>query len=498
MSTHDRRSRAACPPLRRLPSLVILGAFVALSVASNPDEDILAPVVEPDPEPSVDPGDGDAAEPDPEPTTPPEPEPQPEPEPPPEPDPSFAYWPNPASGANSDPWLAEHVAEVQTVRPRVLVLNFVNPSTPLDAEDFVKRVIDGFEEASRPQGYTDAGAAPQLLYDLARPIVDLRDGANGHPAAPADWTKINSTLFPRRDASEPGAWRFDYAELFTQAFAAHYGFEDPKRPDRFLDLCELVDAGLVHEVWVVASGDVPDVNMAEILENKQVYDEAGAAVPGLMDPCAGNGCFDADVPVCERSLRIGSLNYHRGPGCFLHSAGHGLESTSRRHVVPALSSWMNRLARFDLQSTEEVDVDTLYALSCSETAGEEGLGPLCIDYPGEDTARLYHQAETWPISAWDPICGNVHFPPNAARHYDYGSSTVVRTSCEGFGRHDGEQGADATSLVDASTWEAYEAQTPDCGGGFLTWWFQSMPAVGSGQFHDDGTAMQALWPTIFF
>ena len=35
-------------------------------------------------------------------------------------------WPNAQSRANSDPWIAQHHAEITVMKPRILALNFVN------------------------------------------------------------------------------------------------------------------------------------------------------------------------------------------------------------------------------------------------------------------------------------------------------------------------------------------------------------------------------------
>ena len=76
-----------------------------------------------------------------------------------------------------------------------------------------------------------------------------------------------------------GYWGFDYEKLFTPEYTQLYNIADPDDPSRLLSLCELIDRGLVHEVWVYCDGDVPDVSMAEILELKPYYDENRNRVP---------------------------------------------------------------------------------------------------------------------------------------------------------------------------------------------------------------------------
>ncbi|OGQ15789.1 MAG: hypothetical protein A2138_09770 [Deltaproteobacteria bacterium RBG_16_71_12] len=65
-------------------------------------------------------------------------------------DASYPVWPNDRSRANSDAWLAVHHDEIERLEPRVLVLNFVNPSNPAAVDALVEDVRTAFEEARRP------------------------------------------------------------------------------------------------------------------------------------------------------------------------------------------------------------------------------------------------------------------------------------------------------------------------------------------------------------
>ncbi len=405
-------------------------------------------------------------------------------------DANHSEWPNATSKANSDTWLQVHHAQLQTLKPKVLALNFVNPSNPTQVSQLISQLISAFAEGSKVQGSKNASAPAQLQYQLAKPILDLRDGVNGRPPPPSGYAYENSTLFPRRPQSEPGGWRFDYATLFEQGFAQHYGYRDPANASRYLTLCELVDRGEIHELWVIGSGDVPDVNAAEVLESKPRYTRTGNRIPNAVERCAGNGCFDEDVPFCGRSLRIGFVNYNRGPGCYVHSHGHGLEWTSNSGAVPALTEWFTPLARFDLDTRYSLPFSKWYDMGCATEP--------CLSFPSATSARVVHQGSTYNVNPYDAACGNVHFPPNGVSHYDYGNATSVRTSCSGFGRHQGAGGTDATELVNKDTWARYLPLANDCGGEFLVWWFQNMPGYNSGQTYSDGRPMPSLWPFFFY
>jgi hypothetical protein len=390
----------------------------------------------------------------------------------------FTEWPNAASAVNGDAWLRVHHDDVEVLRPKVLVVDFANNHSRADAELKVAEIINGFAEASRPEG--EGGS--QLQYELAR-FVDLRDGVEGRPAAPAGYALNNSTLMPRRPAGQPG-WGFDYGALFGADMAARYGMGG--------DLCELVERGDVHEVWVLTSGDVPDVSMAEVLEHKQRYDDGRNPIPGSMERCAGNGCFDADVPQCARSIRIGGVNLDRGPGCYLHSQGHGLESTGRTRAVPALSDWFLPFANFDLGEREGLPMGDAYGIACTGAPPEPEWGPGCIRYESPERAVIEHAGQSLVVDEWDGRCGNVHFPPNGRSHYDTIHQEGARSTCTTFGR------TGTPKVIDASRWSELEPLAPDCGGGYLTWWFRQMPQHGTAHAFDDGSTMRSVWPFFFY
>ena len=401
-------------------------------------------------------------------------------------------WPNVYSKANSDPWLQVHHDEIRRVRPNVLVLNFVNASDPAKVDKLLDQISTAVSEASKTRGYRDALAEPQLTYQVVK-LVDLRDGVGGRPQPPAGYRYENSTLFPfkgTRPWTEPGvSGLFDYAALFSDDFANLYGFADPDERNRSLTLCELVERGVVHEVWFVASGDVPDVTAWEVLETKPRYTSSGNRLPNLSERCAGNGCFESDVPYCGRSVRIGFINYTRGPGCFMESLSHGLESAMTHRVAPALSAWFIPFAGYDLDVRYGLPFDSLYATDCT---GD------CVRHPRPTRLEVSYHGQWLFVDPFDPVCGNVHFPPNARDDYDLSNAALVSSSCLDYGRHTGTAGADAMTQVSAADWSAYATLAPDCMGASLVWWWQNMPGHASGQTFSDGRPMKSVWPFLYY
>jgi hypothetical protein len=390
-------------------------------------------------------------------------------------------WPNAESFANSDPWIPQHHQEITRMRPRVLALNYVNARSMAEMDAQLQQMRDIIAESSRWHGYADPDAPTFLEYELAHQ-VDLRDAV-----PPPDWPYRNSTLYPREEPVD-GYWGFDYERLFDDDYAQYLGLEDPADPGVPLPLCEAIERGLVHEVWVYGDADVPDVSAAEMLELKPYYDEGGNRLPGPMDRCVGNGCFDdEDVIPCARSVRVAWFNNTRGPGCFLESLSHAFEGMGRRgsNVLPFLSRYFPELAGMELDTEYGLPIDSWYACP---------YGVPCLSYPSETSVDYdLGMLAQGTIDGYDPVCGNVHWPPNARQHYDLEGTDAVRSSCASW-----RDGSGGTELYDGSQHAPYMGYAPDCMGPFLVWWRQSLPGLGNTAVDDDGVAMRNWWPFLFY
>ena len=389
-------------------------------------------------------------------------------------------WPNRVSRANSDPWLMEHHHELRAIRPRVLALNFVNKRSMAEMAGHLRGAVEALAEGSRFHGYADA-AAPVFL-DVQVPYgIDLRDAE-----PPAGWPYNNSTLYPREDPQE-GYWSFDYERLFSDEFAALYKIEDPAAPGTYLDLCRLFQRGLVHEVWIYGDADKPDASAAEILEVKPRYDADRRRLPGAMNRCAGNGCFDEeDVVACGVTVRIAWFNNTRGVGCFLESLSHGLESTGNDlATIPYLHDYFPALAGFDLDARYGLPVKSWY--SCP-------YGQPCLSYPSPTSVSYaISDAVKGTIEPYDPVCGNVHFAPNGREQYDLGGPDAVRTSCGSF-----RDGSGGSMLYDKAMHATYAGLAPDCMGQFTVWWRQNLPGLDNHAIDDDGLPMLNWWPFLYY
>jgi hypothetical protein len=390
-------------------------------------------------------------------------------------------WPNEESFANSDPWIPQHHDEITQMRPRVLALNYVNARSMEEMHAQLQEVRDIIAESSRWHGYADPEAPVFLEYELAHE-VDLRDAV-----PPPGWPYNNSTLYPREEPVDQ-YWGFDYERLFDADYAQYLGIEDPEDPGTPVALCDAIERGLVHEVWIYGDADVPDVSAAEMLELKPYYDEDGNRLPGAMDRCVGNGCFDEeDVIPCGRSVRVAWFNNTRGPGCFMESLSHAFEGMGRRgsQVLPYLSRYFPEFAGMELDTDYGLPIENWY--SCP-------YGVPCLSYPSETSVQYdLGMLAQGTIDDYDPVCGNVHWPPNARQHYDLDGMDAVRSSCTSW-----RDGSGGTELYDGSQHAPYMEYAQDCMGPFLVWWRQNLPGRGNTAIDDAGGPMRNWWPFLFY
>ena len=190
------------------------------------------------------------------------------------------------------------------------------------------------------------------------------------------------------------------------------------------DVCGKARRGDIHEVWVWGG---PDSGMLEW------------AVTGPYREAYGLG---VGMPTCDTQMVTMGFNYERQLPEATHSFGHRLENAYRTWWTTTL--W----DRFDGQYTR-----------------------YGFDNPNQP-----------PLQTTGAHCGNVHFPPNADQHYEYGSSDVVSSNCATW-RSDG-----SGTYVNLSCTAWGCSQT-----GFLNWWMAAMP--GPNNSHGPGGTRLKNWWT---
>jgi hypothetical protein len=191
------------------------------------------------------------------------------------------------------------------------------------------------------------------------------------------------------------------------------------------NICSLASKGDIHEVWVWAG---PDGGMLEYAINGPWRESYGLGV---------------GMPKCDIQMVTMGFNYERQLPEATHSFGHRLENTYRYY-------WGTYWNAFD----------------------------------GQYYRYSYNQDNQPPLQTTGQHCGNVHFPPNADRHYEYESNDVVLSNCQGW-RSDG--GGTYVS-TNCSAWGCTQY-------GFLSWWMSNMPGPNNTN-GPGGTVLPNWWTMV--
>jgi len=385
-------------------------------------------------------------------------------------------WPNDISRANSDPWLIKNHDRIRQLRPKLLILNFANGISAGSAHAKVDGLIAALRESSRYHGYSNPNAQPFLSYEIGK-FVDLTDSS-----PPAEKLDGNSSKYPRVPNWKDGI-NFQYSRLFKDEYSAFYGYRNPNI-NKWLSLSELVNRGLVHEVWFLAYQGKYGAPY-ESIELKQAYDESFQPIPNKFVQ-AGNG-GDEGQPVIGRSLRILFINVERGPGCAMESLGHSLEGMANSNTIPYFRRYFREFAGFDLDKKYGLPFDSLYGRDGNE-----------LSYPDPTTISFKWQGKERVVHNYIPIANNVHFMVNGRRDYDLDNPQPVMTTIEHYRLHDGPAGKDIAALWTPKILDQYSQLASDCMGKWVVYWRQNMPGYANRCVDDSGKPMKNWWPFLFY
>ncbi len=388
----------------------------------------------------------------------------------------LTVWPNQESHANSDAWLGAHHDSIRRMNPRVLLVNFSNQHSTNHLLQLANQLISILAESSRYHGYRDDKAPTFLNYQVFN-FVDLRD---------ADRKVGNSRKIPVKDPAARKGFNMKYADYFSDAFAVNFGVRNPKDTNRWLRLDELVELGMVHELWFFESGDTQaDVHVGsfEVVELKPVYGGQFQRM-GERYTQAGNG-GDPDQPWTGRSLRIGCVNASRGPGCFIESLSHGMEGNANSKAIPYFTRYFSEYAGFDLKSRFDLPFRDLYALKN-------------VEYPDARTLQARWKDNTLTVTNYFATGGNVHYPPNGRSHYDLANTNAVMSTIEDWRIGSATGGKDKIEPWTNEAFRKYRKMAPDCMGPWLVYWRQNMPGLDNRQKDDEGKPMKNWWPFLFY
>jgi hypothetical protein len=386
------------------------------------------------------------------------------------------FWPNAKSSANSDEWLVRNHDRIRVMRPKLLVINFVNGLKPFEARAKVDNLINALRESSRYHGYENRHAPAFLEYEVFK-LVDLTDPS----PLPADKRlEGNSSFYPRQ--VDTGESNFRYDALYSQEFAKHYDIRDES--GNVMNLKQLVDSGTINEVWFLGNHGEYGAPF-ESIERKQVYDANFQKIPGK-NVHAGNGGTDRQ-PWIGRSLRILFINAGRGPGCAMESLGHSFEWMATEGPVPYFQRYFMEFADFDL--------DKRYGMPFSKLYAREGTD---LDYPAKDVLAYKWKGEEFKVQNYQPRGGSVHFTPNGRKDYDLTNTQPVLSTVENYRRFNGPDGKDRAEMWSNEKFAPYKQLANDCMGQWIVYWRQSMPGLDNLSKDDAGKPMKNWWPFLFY
>lgn len=190
-------------------------------------------------------------------------------------------------------------------------------------------------------------------------------------------------------------------------------------------ICQMANKGDIHEVWVWAG---PDGGLLEYAINGPWWESYGLGV---------------GMPSCDIQMVTMGFNYERELPEATHSFGHRLENIFRHH-------WSNYWNAFD----------------------------------GQYYRYGYSQDDQPPLQTTGQHCGNVHFPPNGDRHYEYDSTDIVSSNCQNW-RSDG---SGTYSNISCTAWGCTQH-------GFLAWWMSKMPGANN-KNGPGGTTLPNWWTKV--
>lgn len=395
----------------------------------------------------------------------------------------LTVWPNRVSYRNSDDWLWQNHEKIRKMRPRVLVLNFANDMDMKDIRKHAEGIIRATAEATRYHGYKDADAPAFIEYEVAK-YVDLRD-----KTIPNAGKRVTSSPMPRKENRKPHEVLCDYSGFFTDELARYYGFRDPRDPGRYLDLHELINAGIVHEMWFYAIHDPgDDWPGRETCEFKQFYDESCQPIEGKHGH-AGNGA-DRTMPWSGRSFRIAFFNPHRGIGCAMENFGHTLEWMATTKSIAYYHKYFLEYA--------ELDFDQRYGVPFNELYRTDPAVKDSITYPSQTSIVVKVKGKEHKIDPYVAMGGSVHFPPGARHHYDLSSPYTVLSTIENYRLRNGTDGKDLALEFNKDKFAGYGNVAPDCMGRWTIFWRQCMPGLDNKCVDDDGKPMKNWWVFLFY
>ena len=265
------------------------------------------------------------------------------------------------------------------------------------------------------QSFTTPGVKSRVWNDPRKLMLDYRDSLKALSGGVINYEIVkvydDSLFFSRLKNSDKLLTSGEMAQYLAEPdWATFKNVGTTFDYNKFIDhygFCEMRDRGEIQEVWLwtVPFGGTWESTYAG--ENAFWLNS---------DPVEGTSCKDL--------LVVMGLNYEREMSLALESYGHRFESVMRKvygrwdHKAPELNNW---------------EIFTSYD---KITPGKAHIG-------------------------------NIHFPPNGLKDYDWKNHTPVKTNAAVWANYPDLSG-DGTREVTCADWDCSHL-------GYMTWWYRHVP-----------------------
>jgi len=284
--------------------------------------------------------------------------------------------------------------------PTVYVISFPFSTPATDPQLLTENLIQLLKRASMYHGYSNPSAQPYLEHLIYSGAV------------------VSATTLPPKLPNG----LYDYAEIYNQ-----------------YNLCSLIQAGQVDEVWLWDAGQ-------------------GGFLEWVTNGPEWSMTWGANPPNCGKQVTTMVFNYNRELDVALESFSHRLEGFFM-HYFPC-------------------DFYT-------ETWPWTGWPSQCV---GIVSDRYGFVARPFSGNNYVGVCGDAHCPPNIldGHEYDYSNPTIVQSICEDW------------QWNETATVKSFSCEEWGCSHtGYHVWWMQNLPGLNNTNSDRNGNPQPNWWAYIF-
>jgi hypothetical protein len=308
--------------------------------------------------------------------------------------------PQPTATSTLPPTSTPRPPSNAVIKPVVFVISFPFGTPLYDPQERTETLIDKLEEASRYHGYTDLTARPYFQFQIYGGSI------------------IRADTVPPRLADG----KYDLGWVYSR-----------------YDLCNLVQQGVIDEVWLWDAGQ-------------------GGFPEWVVTGPEWTQTWGFNPPNCGKQVATMIFNYNREIDEALESFHHRLEGTFM-HYLPC-DFWTKTWPWTGWPSQCATLVSDQYGFVARPFAGNGNVGG----------------------------CGDAHHPPNilGSQEYIYNDLTTVQTICPDWS----QDGSAKVTTLNCQAWGCTHW-------GYHVWWMQNLPGLNNSNRDRNGQPHINWWSYVF-